>query len=256
MTSRAVPVALAVLLLAEPVHGQSQTDAAKAEARAKVTEGGRLLDEGDAEGALRKFKEAYAAFDSPKIFFNFGLAHRRLAHDVEALEWFQRFLAEVPDAAPGVRAETQQYITELRARVASVEVACDVEGAEVSIDGQSRGVTPVGRPILVTAGPHQVVVQKPGTASPYTERIDAERGAVVRVNAHLRKARSRAAPSTTLMANGSEATRGEDRPQPTRWWLWAVIGGAVLAGAVAVGVAASSGGGPDIPKTDYGTMKF
>ena len=57
-----------------------------------------------------------------------------------------------------------------RERVARVEVVAETSGAEVFIDGRSRGVTPLARPVLVEAGPHQVVVQPASGAPPFDSR--------------------------------------------------------------------------------------
>jgi len=60
----------------------------------------KLYQQGDVGGALEKFNAAYAAYPSPKLMFNIGQANRDLSRPVEAIEAFQRFLAEATDASP------------------------------------------------------------------------------------------------------------------------------------------------------------
>jgi hypothetical protein len=147
-----------------------------------LQEGAQLYDQGDYEGALARFEQAYQRFQSPKIFFNLGQAYRGLSRNVEAVEAFERFLAEAKDAPTASRQEAESILVALRARVAKLEIECDTAGAEVLIDGRVHGTTPVAQPILLAPGPHQVVVAKKGRL-PFLQRLDLQPGTAVRVGA-------------------------------------------------------------------------
>ena len=153
-------------------------------ARELLQEGAQLYDQGDYEGALAKFEQAYQRFRSPKIFFNLGQAYRGLSRNVEAVEAFERFLAEAKYAPAASRQEAESILVALRARVANLEIECDTAGAQVLIDGRVHGTTPVARSILLAPGPHQVVVEKQGR-SPFLQRLDLQPGAATRVRAVL-----------------------------------------------------------------------
>lgn len=251
-------------IVVPPALAQSAAD--KAAAQTRLDEGVQLGEQGDYAGALRKFKDAFGRFPSPKIHFNMGQAYRGLARDVDAIESFERFLAEAKDAAPAMRAEARRQIDELLPMVASVKIACDTDGAEVSIDGRRHGATPLPGPILVAPGPHQVLVEKPGVA-PYTARIAPQRGTVLPVDVRLAKASAvpvrppaaEGGPPSVLPPTASPpvAPRPEaslviappepaaplaasDRPVYTRWWFWTALA-AVAAGAVAVAVVVGGG---------------
>jgi hypothetical protein len=212
----------------------------RARARAKLDEGTALYDRGEYQPALQRFHEAYDTFPSPKIFFNLGLATRGLGRNAEALGWFRRFLDEATDAAPAPRAQAERLVSELQAQVASVEIACETDGAEVSVDGRPAGKTPLPKPLLVDPGPHQIVVEQPGGAgAPFTEKIAPRAGETVRVRAQLGAAAVTHAPplatdsasAPTLLASASPAPPPSP-PIYRRWWFWTAIG-AVAAGGVA-----------------------
>jgi hypothetical protein len=247
--SKRVLVGLALLwassnaALAQPAPGPDAS-AARARARALAQEGAEHYAQGDYQAALQKFEEAYATFATPRLLFNLGLAYRGLAREVEAIEAFERFIAQAPDAPEDSRAEAASATAELRKRVGSVEIVCNLDGAEVTIDGRSVGRTPIEREILVAAGTHQVVLERPG-AELFLQRITAAPGEVVRVDARMAPA-GPARPGAAAAGVSDAVTRGDaeaagsaepaGRPVYRRWWFWtaaaAVAGGAAAAFAL------------------------
>lgn len=174
-----------LLWLAAPRSSQaSPEDDARATARAKLVEGGELLKQGEYAPALSRFQEAYDLVKSPKIQYNFGLAYMGLGRKADAVEAFEKFLAEATDANPDLRANAERHRSTLMQQVGTLVVECDADGAEISVDGRSRGVTPLGMPIRLDPGPHQLVVEKAG-APPFAERVTAVGGRRATVQAHL-----------------------------------------------------------------------
>jgi hypothetical protein len=197
--------AAAVVALLVPLSVSSPAGAAteseRLDALRELKEGNRLFDGGDYLGALARFERAYVKVPSPKLFFNLAQAHRKLGHSVEALELYERFLAEATDAAAGLRDEAQRRVAELAKSVATIDVRADVTGAEVSVDGKSCGTTPLARGVRVTPGSHQVVVQAGDRKSPpHVERIVAAAGQQVVVVAHLGSGGTGGSPDATPAA--------------------------------------------------------
>lgn len=147
----------------------------KSRARAKLVEGGELLKQGEYQGALDRFKEAYGLFQSPKIFYNFGLAYIGLGRNADAMEAFDKFLGEALDASADLRANAERHRTLLSQKVGTLVVECDVTGAEVAVDGRPLGVTPLKTPAHLDPGPHQLVVEKSGSP-PFAKRLDVSAG--------------------------------------------------------------------------------
>jgi len=151
------------------------TEEQKATARTKLVEGGEMLKQGDYKDALVRFQEAYDLVPSPKIQYNFGLAYMGLGRSTAAMEAFDKFLSEAPDASPDLRANAERYRSTLSTQTASVSVVCDVDGAEISADGRSYGTTPRALPLRLDPGPHQLVVEKAGVP-PFTAKLSLTAG--------------------------------------------------------------------------------
>ncbi|MES1208412.1 MAG: PEGA domain-containing protein [Pseudomonadota bacterium] len=199
----------------------------KAAARVKLVEGSELLKQGVYSDALLRFKEAYALVPSPKIFYNFGLAYMGLGRTTAAVEAFERFLDEAADASPDLRANAERQKSQLVPQIASVTVDCDVEGAEISVDGRSYGTTPRKNPIRLDPGPHQLVVEK-ADMPPFAQRLNTEAGKRVTVTVSLAAATG-PAPTTVV----TEPTAPTEPSLPPRDWKWKA-GWAVAVGAAAL----------------------
>src|SRR6185436_7859472 len=106
---------------------------AKADARAKLVQGSEFLKHGQFEEALARFQEAYQLVPSPKIQYNFGLAYRGLGRKADALEAFERFLADAPDASKETRQNAAREKAQLVGQITALEVKVDLAGAEVFV---------------------------------------------------------------------------------------------------------------------------
>jgi len=125
---RTVAMAAAVGLLVPAPPARATTEAERTEALRELQDGNRLFDAGDYVAALARFESAYAKVPSPKLFFNFGQVHRRLGRTVEALSFYERYVAETPNPPAKLRAEAQQRIGELQKLVATIEIRSDAAG--------------------------------------------------------------------------------------------------------------------------------
>jgi hypothetical protein len=163
----------------------SSSEGPKARATALTRDGARAYQAGNYAAALTRFQEAYAVFPSPRLLFNLGQCYGRVDRYVEATESYERFLASAGNAPASARTEAERSLEQMRDKVAHLEVAANVAAAEVWIDGQSRGLTPLPRPVLVATGAHQVLVRKAG-AEPFERRLEVVGGTLARIDAELR----------------------------------------------------------------------
>jgi hypothetical protein len=158
----------------------------KAAAKAKLVEGADLLKRGEYQSALERFQRAYELVPSPKIQFNFGLAYKGLGRNAEAIEAFDKFLAEAKGATADSVAKAHKYRDELLATVGRLSVHADVEGASVVVDGRAYGTTPRADEILLDPGPHLLLMERPGGGgAPFTRKLDIAAGRAVSVEAKL-----------------------------------------------------------------------
>ena len=157
------------------------TEAARETARARLVEGVELLRQKQFAQALTKFDEAYALVPSANIFYDRGLAYQGLGRDADALEAFDAFLANADHAPPGTREKATHEREALRERVATLAVISDPPGAEISVDGRRRGVTPLSGALYIDAGPHEVAARNTSNGIVTTERIVAAPRETVRL---------------------------------------------------------------------------
>jgi hypothetical protein len=106
-----------------------------------------------------------------------------------------------------------------------IAVSANVDGARVQINGQERGLTPLAAKVRVLAARgYRVTVEKSGYA-PFAARIDVVPDASVEVRAELQ-------------------AREGGVPWYKRWYVWAIVGGGLAAGA-GIGVGLWLGTRPD-----------
>lgn len=116
---------LGVGVLATPRAGAAEV-AISEEARQHFKAGVNLLNDPDGaryEEAYREFKAAYAASPSWKILGNLGLCAMKLERDGEAIDAYEKYLAEGgKEVDPAEQAQIKTDLTTLRTGAAKLEV--------------------------------------------------------------------------------------------------------------------------------------
>jgi hypothetical protein len=164
----------------------SQETKKKAEALAKAGE--LLFDAKKFKDALKQFMDAYALFEPPKfvipeVIWNIGRCYEEMGDDVNALKFFEEFERYAKD--PQYKGAAQAKIKEVKGRIrAFIEITVDEEGAEVILDGEMIGLSPLEAPLKVTPGKHVLVVQKTGFPQ-FESTVDVAIGEKKRVDVVL-----------------------------------------------------------------------
>jgi len=109
-------VALVLALSVAPALAFGQDRAA---AREHFERAERNYATGNWETALAEYTAAYDAAPMPEFLFNMAQCHRELGHPTDALELYQRFLTEKPDAPN--RATVEGLIDEMRREIAAAQ---------------------------------------------------------------------------------------------------------------------------------------
>ena len=135
------------------------------EANERVARGEQLFTQGDFDGALAEFEQAYEVIgDNPNrfnILFNIGQSHeRRFRYDL-AMRYYRRYLDEGGAGGEGAM-QVQASINALEGLLATLHINVNVEGAQVWVEDRQVGTAPGD--VLVTGGRHVVELRADGYA--------------------------------------------------------------------------------------------
>lgn len=228
LRSAAAAGALATLLFSGAAHAQAN----EAEAKVHYQKGVDLYNDGAYTNALAELEKAYALSPHYRVLYSLALVRAQLSDFVGALRGFQEYLAAAVDETPQRKAEVKERIEQLQQRVATVTVKVNVEDAEVYIDDQLKGTSPMPQPILVNPGSHKIYAKK-GTAKTEPKALTLNAGSQNRIALELEGV------ATTPSANVA-ATTTSPPPPPKAGSPLITIGlittGVLAAGAATMGV--------------------
>jgi hypothetical protein len=135
-------------------------------ARQRFQEGVRFYDQKQYDRARAAFLQAYALKKHPAVLLNLALSELRLGHDAAAAEHFSAFLRESKDATPQQQQDAQEGLATAKQKVVEIEVSVDESGAEVYVNGDPKGRSPLAGPIYAKPGEYTIEARKDGrTAS-------------------------------------------------------------------------------------------
>jgi PEGA domain len=188
----------------------------KVAAKKKLVEGAELLKRREFQAALDCFQTAYGLLPSPKIQYNIGLAYMGLGRNAEAIMAFHAFLSDASDASADTITSARVYNETLVQKICRLTVHADVAGASIGVDGRRFGSTPRTDEILLDAGPHTLVVEKPGMGKPFSKSFDLVPGGAMTIEAKLLPPKSRPTsrlimeppPMTASIGGGGVKTSG------------------------------------------------
>jgi hypothetical protein len=180
-----------------------------------------LVKSGKYEEARVSFQQSYALKPAPAALRNLAGAELKTGHYVEAARHFTTFLKttkpseiEHPDAI-------QKGLAEAKSHCGMLVVETSVPGAEVVVDGEILGKTPLDSdPWIVEPGDHVVTAHLEGYDD-HSEQHHVEAGRTLRITITLQPSRSRAtagivseggAPSPVEKLASSHADR---TPEPS-----------------------------------------
>ncbi|MFO0745123.1 MAG: tetratricopeptide repeat protein [Myxococcota bacterium] len=166
----------------------SVSDADRAAAEAVYDRATRHQAEKEYALAVVDYRKALALWDHPAIGYTFANCLVEMGDNVAAAEALRHALrfgqGPLDDETYANALRTQKL---LDASVAVVVVACDLEGAAVSLDGAPLFVAPGEATRRAAPGPHLAVAQRPGYVT-RTTPFDAPAGRETRLDLSLDRA--------------------------------------------------------------------
>jgi hypothetical protein len=233
MLVAASAVAFVSAVAPEGLAQKAPSPAAVEEARGHFQRGVDLFTERNFGAALVEFRRANEAAPNYRLLYNVGQTCHELADYVCALQSFQDYLAKGGREIPDTRvAEVEGSIRKLRARVATVVVTVSVPGAEVVVDDQAVGISPLAAPLTLSAGRRRLSATKAGLV-PVVKVVDLAGGDTATVAlAFDAPAGKPAEAAPVAVAPDEPGSRGV----PAGVWIGVGVTAALAAGAVVTGV--------------------
>jgi len=153
-------------------------------------ESARLLAQNsDLAGALAEFTEAYTLSKDARLLYNMAICEKGLHHYARMKSVLEQYLTEGGSSIPAEnRAAVEEAVSAIKSLVAGILVTANESGAEVQLDGQTVGTTPMTSPLPVDLGHHHLTIKKAGFET--EERtVDAPGGTQVQVVLALKAVR-------------------------------------------------------------------
>lgn len=131
----------------------------------------KLYEDGEFSLALIEFERAYSYIPDYRVLYNIGQVSIQLGRYARAARALQQYVAQGGKGVAASRLESVNTdLKMLEGRTAHLQLECAVAGAEVLMDDVRIATTPIAEPLLVDAGEHRLVIQKPGYVT-RTERL-------------------------------------------------------------------------------------
>lgn len=163
-----------IAAVSSDAHAQAKPPSLKDQltgaAKEQFETGVRLAGRRDWNGARTSFQAAYDASQNPRVLFNVAIAERELGRYAAAVETFKRELRE------GAGKLTKEEEAEVKAAIGSLEkllatLTIDVAepGADIYVDSEKVGTSPLKGPVTVQVGERRIRAAKPG----YGEAVES-----------------------------------------------------------------------------------
>lgn len=225
----------------------------KQEATKLFKQGNKLFNNGDYQAALEKFQQARKLYPSHRIDLNIASTLKEMGRHVEAAEAYETFLGRGGTLAPPeiIRA-ARASLEALQGQLGRVKLRCSENGADVKLDDQPVGQTPLEKWIYLKPGSHALEVCKEGFLC-RRETLSFVAGDRKELQFELEAKPKAPLPAATVTTPApaiepptpvvtEEAAPPEKRPQwkATAGWITLGVGAASLVTGVVFGVMVKS----------------
>jgi hypothetical protein len=203
------------------VHAEPAAAGAN-EAGKHFQRGVTMYNEADYRAALVEFRRAYEIAPNAAVLYNIGQTYYQLQNYAAALVALGRYLTEAGATAPH-RREVEATIDTLQSRVGKVAISTSAPGADITVDDELVGKSPLEEPVLVSIGRRKITALRDGRVTE-TRFVDVAAGDTVTVSLAADVRGPAIGPAAVPESHGPS--------QGTITTGWVITG---IAGAVAIG---------------------
>jgi len=157
-----------------------------------------LFNAKDYKGALENFLKSYKMHAHFKIRYNIGLCYLHLEKFVLAATEFEALLQENAGSLDDeLRDAAIKALRSAQAKVGTLTFEVDVDGADIVVDGEKTGASPLGRRLFLDPGSHEVKITSP-QGHEWTGSIDMAAGDKMQINVIMADIKKKAKVETVV----------------------------------------------------------
>lgn len=216
-------------VVAQDANAQPNPEA-RAEASAHFRRGVELFQEQAHRAALVEFQRAYEIAPDYRLQYNIGQTKLLLQDYLGAAQSYDAYLtgggAAIP---PDRRTQVEAALAAMQERVGRLSIAVNRDGAEVFVDDQRVGHSPLPHAMLVNVGRHRVSARAPDGATE-AQFVDVAGGDLAEASLTLAMPVVAAAP--VVSNTPVESTLSTKRKAAIATWS---VGAALLIGGAVTG---------------------
>ena len=212
------------------------TEATIREASDHYEAGLALYADGEFKRAAIEFDRAYELVPNYRALYNIGQVRIQLHDYARATKALRAYLKEGGDKIDGERQKSvNDDIEMLATRTALLTIETNEVGADVLVDGDSAGKSPLPEPLLLDTGDHRIAIRKEGFL-PREELVTLASRDTPSVRIDLQREKARNNSVVYVAPTAPEADRTA--------WIWgtwsataALAAGAAVTGGLGIGAA-------------------
>jgi len=183
--SLTVMVALALLLGASSMARARARAADKGRARALFFRGMKAFNKGNYPSALSLFLASNKLASKSVVIFNIAMCHRALFQYKRSIAAFGRYLKRKGRRIkPGRLRRVRRFNREMNRKLGRLVLAISPPGAQVKVDGEVVGVSPLARSVTIDPGKRLLEVSVTGYRT-YTRTLEVLDGQRIKLSIRL-----------------------------------------------------------------------
>jgi PEGA domain len=200
---------------APPPGPKPLTDSLTGEAKAAYDAGRLLYGDGDFAGALVKLQAAYDMTQDPRLLWNMAACQKGMRHYAKVVLLVRKYLASSGDViAEDDRKQAQDLLSAIESFTVGLSIGVNEPDAQIVIDGEPVGTTPLPGPVTVDIGTRLIEVKKQGFV-PFSQNVpvggskDASLAVKLVAEVHEGELTVNAPRSATILIDGKRVGVGQ-----------------------------------------------
>jgi hypothetical protein len=182
----AAPVSVAPVASA-PAGPKSLSDTLTDDAKADYESGKLLYGDGDYAGARVKFFAAYELSHDPRLLWNVAVCEKGQRHYAKVVVLVKKYLDSAGDVlSADDRKDAQDLLSAIESFTVDLSISVNEADAQISIDGEPVGSSPLPGPLTVDIGTRQIELQKPGFL-PFSQNVPVGGNKLATLNVKLER---------------------------------------------------------------------